>query len=462
MQSSKIMLVLISALVSCSNRSTDNVTPVQTQRSGQTLTNTDPKYIDVSPSLSSNALKLSFVSGRNASRRVFTMSRAATAAAFEGLTQLSTNTGLTSEEFAVMSPDGNYILIQGTTADGQALVLCNFAGTTCTSVTTTLRPGGAHLFAFSPDSALFYYLNGTKTSGASLNVATVTAPTVGAVAGTADHWLNAFWMPVATGYQLIASESADDLTKPDVTTYVGKINLVSLTFASQSTVTAATSSKLVSGIASTARLDRGPLLASGAAARFTVTIPVVPSGAKMVSEIGDLESGKFSFPIQNEVHTYSAAGTDEQSDSTQLLPLPGYTTLQTYVGADNDTLFSLQSIAGRCSGEDYIFGDTFVITSKSSKTSYPLFLKRLDDRTQIPTLMTKFCDRAINGVNGRNDLTARFFVVNPGATASTYTFAWVANSSPDPSSTTTDPEIYILDNVNGVQTIKAASPNVLP
>ena len=466
MQSSKMMLVLISALVSCSNRGAEPATPIQTQRSGQTLTNTDPKYIDISPSLSSSALKLAYVSGSAGSLRVFTMTRGAAAAAFDSRKQLSTNTGLTSEEYVMLSPDGNYVLVEGATTDGHALVLCKFDGSTCTSITTTLKPGGAHLYAFSPDSTLFFYLNGTKTSGGSVTVATVTAPTTGAVAGTADHWLTAFWMPVASGYQIIASENA-------ATTNIGKINLVSLTFASQATASSATAATLVSAIASTARIDRGPLTTTGAAARFTVTVPLAPSAAKMVSEIGNVDAAsKFTFPIQNELHTYSAAGADEQPDPKQQLQLTGFTTQQTYVGADNDTLFSLQTIVGRCNGEDFLYGDTFVITSQSSKTSFPILLKRTDDRTQIPVIITAmadaskklpdFCERSINGTNARSELTARYFVVNPGATASAYTIAWVANSSADPSSTTTDPEIYILDMVNGTQTIKAAFLNVLP
>lgn len=457
MQPSNLMLVLIISIVSaCGSRGSDNSTPIQTQRSGQTLSNVDIKYTDVSPTISNNALKMAFVSGRNADKslRVFTMTRTALAVAFANVTQLSVSTGLVSEEFATISPDGNFILVEGNTATGRALVLCNFSGTTCTTA-TTIPWQVSHSYGFSPDSALFYYLSGTKTAGGSLNVATVAAPTTAATIGTANHWTGAFWMPTASGYQIVATENA---TSP------GKVNFVAHTFASQGAATSAAASTLISNLAfynsaSPSLIDPGPKLLSGAASRFFVKTGVVPTAANAVTELGNYTAAdQKKFPVLSEFHTYTSTGTDEGA-----LALTGYNVLQAYIAADSDTIFSLNSVIGRCAGEDYSKGSTLVVSSKASKASTPIFLKRADsDKSIVPTVATDFCDRTVNNVGGRTDLTIRSFTVNAGATASAYTLIWTAASTANQDSTTADSEIYVLDLVGGTKTVTAAAPNYAP
>lgn len=443
MQPSKLMLVLV--LIACARNSGDTATPIQTQRNGQTANQVPINFIDNYPSLSSNALKLTYISGRTGNAlHVFTMSRSAIATTFDNLTQM-TNTGLKNEDYAIISPDGNYVLTEGATDTGRALVLCNFAGSTCSTVTTA--PRGTHRYAFSPDSTLFYYFNGTATTGATISVATVAAPTSAATAGTPDHWLDAFWMPVASGYQIIAQETS---------TTIGKINLVSLTFASQAAASSATSATIAANIAIPTFFDQGPKLVTGAASRFLVVNALKPTkdnlNPELSSQVSDADIQKF--PAISEMHTYSSSGTDEGA-----IALKGTTLVQAFLGADNDTIFSLQSIAARCSNEAFSFGEAFVVSSKSAKTSDNMFLKRTDDKTKLPAVASNICDRTIDGVGGRSDLGMRNLVVNPGATASAYSIAWVENSSADPGNTTADPEVYVMDFANSTKTITAVKPN---
>lgn len=445
MQSSnKYLLALILAVTgSCSNNRGNTETPVNTQRNGKTLTNVAPKYVDDSPSLSSAGTKLVFTSGRtDGVYRTFTMTRTAPGAAFSGVTQLSTTSGLTTEDHALLSPDGNYVLVLGTTTTGRGLVLCNFAGTTCTLISTS--PQGERKYSFSPDSALVYYLS----AGGTLNVAAVTAPTTASVVGATDHWLHAFWLPVASGYSLVAAENS---------TTAGKINLVANSFASSTAAATPTVTTLVADLPNKSFVDPGPLVISGSASRFLISRPLNKSSGKMMNELGNIDlANQKKVPILSELHTYSAAGSDEGALSS--LDAVGYEILSGYMGADNDTIFTLNRIAGRCEGEGTAtYGTSIAITSKTG-TSTNLILKKVTDntdKTRLPAIAAQFCDRTLSSFVASLDLSVRDFVVNPGATASAYSMAWVSDMIEDP-------EVYVADLVSGQTTITAASANPKP
>ncbi len=449
MPSSKILFASLLAILSasCSNNRNANDAPRQTERSGNTLVNFDPKYIDDSPSLSANGTKIAFVSGRNAGvSRVFTMTRTTVGTAFSGLTQLSTNTGLTTEDSALLSPDGNYILVLGTNETGRGLVLCNFAGTSCTLISSSTianNPLNNRKYAFSPDSALLSYLS---ESGV-LSVAAVNAPTTtSTISNTSSRWLNAFWLPVASGYNLVGIESS---------TTVGKVNFVANTFSSAATASSATKATLITDAPNKSFVDAGPLHTSGSASRFLVFRSLSISAANMKTEIGNiLDANKKKVPIEGELHSYSSSGSDEG-----ILTVEGVKVLSGYLGADNDTVFAISGVAGRCDPEPNItYGTTITVSSISAKTSNMFIFKQLDTKsstTQQPVLASNFCDLTINSVVANRDLTLRSLVVNPGATASAYSMAWV-------STRTIDSEVYVADLVNGTTTITPVSVNYIP
>ena len=164
---SKFLAVItgMGVILSTSNCGKDEKTVppyTQSQRTGRDNTSSDPAYFDGSARLSGSGASMVFTSGREAgTSRIYKTTFAADAWATPS--KLSTSSGMTAENIAKLSPDGTYVLVQGATDTGQVLSFCVFATGVCTSLTTT--PWGFAKFEFAPNSTMFYYLTGTKSSG---------------------------------------------------------------------------------------------------------------------------------------------------------------------------------------------------------------------------------------------------------------------------------------------------------
>lgn len=426
---------------SCGGSKSDTTPTSPTNRNGRALSKVETRYIDEQPSLSGDATKIAFISGRSDDvYRVFTASRTSTSEAFGAPARLSTDSGLTSELNAKLSPDGGYVLIQGSTTTGQALVLCNFSGATCTSVSS--EPWDAGQFEFSADSTQFFYLAGTSGNGGSLYVSTVAAPTTSHQVGSSDQWSKAFWFPVASGYKLIAAETSATL---------GKINLQQYSFAAPSAASSATATTYASNLSSNALFGESPL-GTTAASRVVLATTLTPSSAFTISEIGNVPAAsQKKIPLIQKTVTLSDTGTEEASLTTS-----GYKHSKAYIASDADTIFTLSYVAGRCDSETSLtYGTSLLVNSKSAGTSTTLLLKKPTDLSQPPSVAESFCDRAVNGTTTGIDLSIEDFVVNAAASSSSHSIAWT-------SSMTGDPEIFVMDRTSSQNTLRTVSANRKP
>lgn len=444
----KLYILLVSVfacfLTSCDGAKSKGPATNPTQRNGRSLSNVETKYVDQFPALSADALKLIYLSGKDDKvLRVRKASRSA-GGGFSETSRLSSSTGLLTETEAALSPNGNYVLIQGTTTAGVALVLCNWAGDICTVVTTT--PWGKGHFGFSPDSTAFYYLSGPSSAAATLYTADITSPTTPNRVGLATNWYTALWIPAASGYKIVALER----TATD-----GAANVQLFTFASVGTATSATGTTVASNVSTASILRPSPLGGSNGAVASTALLviqPVTPSAELVALEVGNIEYSATNvqrkIPLENQVTLYSLDGSASSKVSTS-----GYETVTAILTSDGNTIFSLDRVAGRCTGEDVLtYGTTISVTSISQKSTAPIYLKTPADLSLAPVSATGFCDRTVDGKTTSSEFGIYSLSANAAASTSTYTLAWSSDM-------TGDPEVFVMDVSGTTKTIWNVSQN---
>jgi hypothetical protein len=440
-----LLLFVFAVLTSCDGTKSDSSVISPTQRSGKAIGRFESKYIDDQPSLSSDASKLIFLSSRDESiPRVFSSTRLASAS-YSAPERLSTSTGLSAEHRAVLSPNGERVLIQGTTSSGQTLILCNWAGSTCESVTTT--PWGRGEFDFSPDSLSFYFLEGASTSPATLKVASVSSVSTQYTIGESSHWQKARWLPSSSGYRLISTTRASTPSLVDV--YLA-------TFSQTSAAASTTPALITSGMSSSAILAPSPLGGSTGtsnASYFLWAQPQAPSVDATFEELGDLtftvESPSRKIPLKNNLR----ASTVDGSSATVIATGLGFEWITGVLASDGNTIFSLSRIAGRCTTDGnkelLSYGPSISITDRSTGAITWKYLKRTSDLTTDAVAAASFCERTDGYTPEFGISTIR---VNAAATNSAYTVAWVSESQGDP-------EVSIMEVSGASTTITNISNN---
>lgn len=388
----------------------------QSQRTGRANSSVDAKYIDSSPSVSGDGTKVIFTSGRDDGiSRIFKSTWSGSA--WSAPVRLSGNTGMTGENIAKISPNGNYALIQGFTASGEILSLCVIADGSCTTVSSS--PWGLGEFEFSRDSSRFFYLSGDKSTGANLFVGDVNTgvPTSSQTTGS-NTWIKAFWSTEnGAPYTLIAAKKS---------TTIGKMTLTKRTFNDASGAAGASASDIGTDISYGTTLDPN----SASVDRFTVTIPIKASTSNTFTELGTEDSTKKkTIPIRNELRTWLAAGTDEGTVSATT----GFETAYAWISSDNTSIFTLNRIAVRCAGDSdstWGFGIARITRADNSVAWY--HLKKPADLDQGPVVVTDPCDRTLNGAATTLDFGASELRINASANASAHTMVWTSDMSGDP------------------------------
>jgi hypothetical protein len=432
------------SVYSCGGSKSEGSKTNPTQRSGRSLSKVEISLVDQAPSLSSDASKIVYLSGKGDTVLRVRKSSRIVGTAFATSERLTASSGLTTEQSAVISPDGNYVLLQGQIATAQALVLCNFAGTSCTQVTST--PYGSANFYFSPDSSGFYFLSGSNSSGASLYVAASTSPTSAYKIGGDDVWQKAAWLPQASGFRIAAI---------DYTAATGKSSLKTYTFATLPVATSAVSTTVLSELSSLNDIGRGPLGGSAgttAALSLLMTVAVKASTSLVFSEIGNVsvsaEMKDRQIPVTKQNVLYNlSTGT-----ATNVTPA-GIQASESLLLSDGNTVLSLQMVAGRCDAEtSATFGSVLTSTNASTGVSTYVHLKKPIDLSQAPVAAASFCDRAVDSTVTGAELSIYDLAVNSAASESAYTAAWTSDM-------TGDPEVFVMDKTAAGTTLWNISAN---
>ena len=407
----------------------------QSQRTGRDNTSSEFAYFDGSARLSGSGTSLVFTSGRDAgTSRIYKTTF--TADAWATPSKLSTSSGMTTENIAKLSPNGTYVLVQGATATGQILSFCVFATGVCTSLTTT--PWGFAKFEFAPDSGMFYYLTGTKSQGATLNVADVNSGTPASTkVGATDTIFDGIW---ATNSSLISTTRSST---------VGMKVLTARTFTTAAAAATATATDFSATISFGAILDDD----SASLTTFSVAVPLKPSASKVFTEFGTIDAAsKKSIPLINELHSWNVAGVDSGATSASL----GFEVVSSWTTADNTTNFSLNRIATRCTGDgNSIWGYGIAVTTLASSTVTWRHLKKPIDMNEPPTLTTDPCDRLVGTESRTQDFGPSALQVNASATATTHTLVWTSDM-------TGDPEIFASVTTAAGTTVYNVSKNRKP
>jgi hypothetical protein len=438
-----MLLISLTAVTSthCGSSKSSERPLSQSQRTGRANSSVAAKYIDESPTVSKDGTKVLFTSGRDGgTSRIYKTTWAGTA--WSSPQRLSASSGMTSENLAKISPDGNYALVQGVADSGEVLSLCDVAAETCSSIASS--PWGNGEFEFSPDSVLLFYLKGDKSSGANLHIAARATASTSYQIGTSDTWAKVLWLnSTLPDYSIVAAKKA---------TTVGKMTLTKRTFTSAANSASATESTLGPDISYGSQLDPG----SASAARFSVTLPLKPSVSKVFGELGDYvgtdSDKKKSIPLTDEVHTWLANGTDEGSIAAS----PGFESHFAWITADDTTLFTLNRLSVRCAGDlASTYGYSVALVNRADNAITWRHLKKPTDLSQGPVVTQNPCDKTLNGTATTMDFAASDLRVNRDATATAHTLTWSSDM-------TGDPEIFASITAAGVTTVYNISGNRVP
>ncbi|MCX6126735.1 MAG: hypothetical protein NTV34_18550 [Proteobacteria bacterium] len=428
----------------CDSKRSEGFVTNPTVRNGESLKNIDVKFIDNHPSISGDGTKLVYISGKDDTvLRVRKTSRVA-GSAFSSSSRLTLNSGLVLENYVLLSNNGSFVLIQGYTGTNKALVFCDWAGVSCSVLTT--EPWGDASFGFSPDSNALFYLKGSASSGATLLVAPTSSPATTAQVGTAGQWQQAFWIPVASGFRLGAF---------DRSTTVAASNVKTFSFSTVAESSAAASSTVIADLPFNASLDQAPLGGLSGTSPATVLLArkkIKPNSTSVVREFGNViysaDNIERDIPLSNQAYLYSLGTATSSAVATT-----GIEMLSGYLASDGNTVFSLNTVGGRCDKEDALtYGRLLAATDNASGKSSWKYLKKPADLSQPPVLADGFCDRVVGGVGTASDFSVSYFVVNAAASASTYTLAWVSDM-------TSDPEVFAMDVTASGSTLWNVSQN---
>jgi hypothetical protein len=196
----------------------------------------------------------------------------------------------------------------------------------------------------------------------------------------------------------------------------------------------------------------GGLAGTTAATSINTTQKVSPSANLFMTELGNLvypaETSPLKIPLGNQNSLYSLA-----TGAASVIATTGFQTVSSFLASDNNTLFSLNRAAGRCTGEEALtYGNIFAVTNISAGTSTWRYLKKPTDMTQGPLVAESFCDRTVAGTATSSEFGPSYFTVNSAASSTTYTFAWVSDM-------TGDPEVFVMDATASATTIWNVSAN---
>jgi hypothetical protein len=347
---------------------------------------------------------------------------------------------MTSETIARISPDGSKALVQGYSTIGRVLSICDVAAGTCSVIAS--NPWKTGEFAFSADSAMFFYMRGSGLTGASIYVAASTAGANAYMVGTENAWTNAFWSADASSTYALVTAATDDST--------GRVSLTKRSFnAPASNANSALESSLGADMSEGTILD--PYSAS--ATRFTVTVPIGRSNKHVFSELGSYAGAdKRSTPITTAIHSWLIDGSDEGAVSAAT----GSQTLFAWITNDDATIFTLNAVSTRCAGDSKsTTGNAIALVTRSDNSVIWRHLKKPIDLSQGPSITENPCDRVIADSPTTIDMSVSEIAINRNATAAAHTMVWT-------STMTGDPEVFASITAAGTTTVYNVSGNRKP
>jgi hypothetical protein len=429
----------------CGGRTSNTISVTPTLRNGRSVVSNEPKTTDYKPSISASGLRIVYTSGKDQTvLRTRYAERSGVSSEF-GTSQL-VNTGsiFTAESQAKISPNGLSILISGTTSSGLGLALCGVGGT-CTKLTDSLIDPDR--FDFSPDSSAFYYVTGSSTG--TVIVASTSAPSSNAQLGVAGRWRSVQFLPVSSGYKMVAVEVSDSSSGTQSASLYSFDTVASAATSSSNSFLTGLSTKTNFAIATL-----GGASGTTAANYLMLTRPIKSKSDVYFTEVGNFswttEAPQKKIPYTWEVVAYNLSNAASVTSVGQYALFGD----RLFLASDQNTVFSLARVAGRCAGD----GETFVgyglglSTLSGSVAGRFQYLKKPSDLTKVPLATFDPCDRSFEGVTTGTDLDLSDLVVNAGATANQYVLAWTSMVSGDP-------EVYAMDYNGSTYTVRMVSNN---
>ena len=434
------LVSLISAVVgSCSSKPGADIPITKNQKSGNLVPRFAAKYIDDSPSIAKNGTKILFRSGRdNGVSRIYKTTWSS--GAWSAPEKLAATSGMTSETIAKISPDGTKALVQGLTGSGKVLSICDVAAGSCSVIAS--HPWKYGEFAFSPDSTMFFYMKGSESTGASIYVAATTAGANAYMVGTENAWTKAVWSADGSSTYALLTAATNESS--------GRLTLSKWAFNTPvSNIASAQESNLGADISGSSILD--PYSAS--TARFTVTTPPQSSNKKVFSELGSYSGAdKKSISMTNEIHTWLINGSDEGA----ITAATGSQTLFAWVTNDDATIFTLNSVSIRCTGDSLsTTGQAIALINRADNAVTWRHLKKPIELSKGPSTTEDPCDRTISGSATTMDMSVSEIAINRDATAATHTVVWT-------STMTGDSEVFASVTSGGTTSVYNASGNRKP
>lgn len=466
-----ICVVTLSTFVGCNKATKGQSVSAEIARAGRTLIPTGLRYSDLGPSISDAGDRIVFTSGRDSSSTPVLKSYKITWAsqAAPGETKRVTNVDIGYEREAILSPDGQWILLASLSANQVDIYIQSFDDETA-AIRVTSDSAVETQLSFSPDSQMVAWLSTDSTSGeTAVKVAKIGAGTaidlsdVRQLPTESEHVDQVFWLPAESGavkpYILVtASESAESSGTSDLKQHA---------FAALGDISGVTGVSWLKGVRLVPN-SRPAVTASNA----VMVEQVIDSSAQALQlGTGTTSSSPNYAPLKSApifVNVPDAKILDRYGYSSgSSNPPPGFDVRSVGLTGDGANALVLAGVFFRCSGDTSDqFGTTFAWAKLDATQPYSMFnpLLSLGGVTEPNAKVseaysfaaTDLCSnrQTASGLSGHIDDQISTFVINGQATKSVYRVVYVTRATAKLDKTCNlsagDQEIWALDvNASG-------------
>lgn len=434
-------------------------------RAGSLAIPIDSAYIDDRPSLSSDGRRLVFVSGRTSAGRpnlkVFKAEWPEGQAPSE-VTRLTTDDELGLERDAVISPDGQYVLINASIGGQSHLYLTDFIGDVSPLRVTDETAGyDAELsYAFSPDSKLIAWISRNLDAATSvLRIAEIVDHMrIGQVSEvkTSESFVSDFvWVATTPGYAMAIGSSPKGAGKFEY-------ELVKFNNLLEAASTLRTSSLMKDVVPLT---NVRPVANSQ---RLFVGRRILPAGSRQVRQVGDFQSDTPQIIDANSEIFSVSFGLDSASVDTDVFgELPGSDVLALGATSDNSAVFVLERNAWQCASDLEIRYGSSIVQAASDLSSFKRIVPRTGAVVGTWDVADDYCERVRSDQTlGVIDDRITSFSVNASATTQKFRMIYVSKFSEardkDCNYLVGDAEILALDVDELSRSIYPLSSNPAP
>lgn len=489
-----VTLLLGPIVVACDGSTTSRQISQQPQRDGTTLESISVKYTDVNPALSATlddgSSHLVLISGRDSTDTVSTLK--AYKATWPAGGVPSALTRVTAEDLgrereAILSPNGQWVVLTVTSGQNTDLYLTNFAGTLTLRLTEDTAIESP--VVFSPDSQFIGWISSepkvNSSSAWMMAIGDGTESTLQTnlaskvkISADSEVLRDLFFVPPTddsqSGYRLVTAVQAGANGES-----VGSARLIYSvrTFSALAEAASAATTALITDIKTVE--DVRPF---AAASKILFARSLIPATSKTAPSVGalDLKSQNQYRYVKSEPVFVSADGaTAEQAYAEP----PGTDTLGLGLSTDGETAFLLQRHEWRCTeAEGFKTGTSLGLAPATPPTTEPAPVVNEDGTEDavrwdvvssrlVPRyiaaesrfeLATSLCDDATRRVDDKLQAIA----LSPSATATSYRLLYVTGFTTAFDEACQlkkgDAEVYAVEVDGETRTVTALSQNPAP